>query len=336
MYGTRGASDWRPTCVALGTRLQFDSDIDIRGYAADNETALIALWNATMWSDPIDAVTWRTRFLLDPNFLCDTCLVATLPDGEIVGFVLGMFDWAWANPIRADSEAWIVGFGVREQHRRRGVARTLFDQLEWLWRASGVCRVTIGPYIPSYVTPGIDEAAYPEAVRFAAAWGAATQSRPLSMKASLTGYRSAVTPDRVGALGSAGIRIRPMTPVDILPLLTFLERHFPHWRADAASVLSELYGSDPRAVTMHVAEDGGRIIGYAQSRSERFGPFGVDEAYRGRGVGAALLSTTLLVMRARGYHAAWFLWTSDRAAKLYREHGFEEVRRFAMMSKTLG
>ncbi len=312
-----------------------NNGFEIRSYASGDETGLITLWNATMWADPIDSFAWRTRYLLDPNFVREACLVAVLPDGRIVGFVLGMFDWPGTHPNSVDGEAWVVGFGVHEQHRRRGVARTLFDQLERLWQSTGVGRITIGPYIPSYVTPGIDASAYPEAVGFAAAWGAETRSRPLSMKASLTGYRSALTPNRIAALDSTGIRIRPANPADILPLLTFLERHFPHWRPDAASVLADLYGSNPRAVTMHVAEDDGRIIGYAQSRNERFGPFGVHEAYRGRGVGAVLLSTTLAGMRARDFHAAWFLWTSDRAAKLYREHGFEEVRRFALMSKTL-
>ena len=51
----------------------------------------------------------------------------------------------------------------------------------------------------------------------------------------------------------------------------------------------------------------------------------------GRGIGAVLLTCTLQAMRARGYHCAWFLWTDDRAAKLYRQHGFEEARRFALM-----
>jgi GNAT superfamily N-acetyltransferase len=86
---------------------------------------------------------------------------------------------------------------------------------------------------------------------------------------------------------------------------------------------------------MFVAEQGGQIIGYAQSRNERFGPFGVNEEFRGQGIGAVLLSNVLLSMRSKGFHCAWFLWTSDRAAKLYREHGFDEVRRFALMSKTI-
>ena len=41
-------------------------------------------------------------------------------------------------------------------------------------------------------------------------------------------------------------------------------------------------------------------------------------------------------MRAQGFHSAWFLWTSDRTAKLYGQHGFAEVRRFVMMSQEIG
>lgn len=313
------------------------TELHIRPYRPEDEEHLIALWNVTMWVDPIDSATWRTRYLLDPNFVTDTCLVATTSRGErIFGFVLGMTGKSGDTRDEHPSEAWIVAFGVDEHYRRQGVARALFDRLEASWRTAGIVRITIGPYIPSYVTPGVDERAYAEAVLFLQAGGAETQARPLSMKASLTGYRSA--PEMLqtsSGLESAGVFIRPVEPRDIVPLLQFLDDHFVHWRPDAASVLSELYGSNPRSVTMHVAEEHGQIIGYAQSRSERFGPFGVDQAYRGRGVGAVLLSTTLLAMRAQGFHCAWFLWTSDQAAKLYRQHGFEEVRRFALMVKSL-
>lgn len=313
------------------------TDLAIRPYAAGDEAHVLALWNATMWADPIDSATWRTRYLLDANFAAGACLVAI--DGKgggAVGFVLGMTAKNAATHSPHLSDAWIVAFGVAEPYRRQGVARALFDQLEATWRGTGVGKVTVGPYIPSYVTPGVDEHSYAEAVRFLRAWGAETLSRPLSMKVSLTGYRpSEASLALVGNLESTGIRVRPADPSDIMPLLQFLDEHFAHWRPDATSVLADLYGSDSRAVTMHVAEEQGRIIGYAQSRGERFGPFGVNEAHRGRGIGTVLLSSTLLAMRARGFHCAWFLWTSDRAAKLYGEHGFEEVRRFKLMAKTL-
>lgn len=313
------------------------TDITIRPYLANDEPHLIRLWNRAMWADPIDTAIWRTRYLLDPNFDARECLVAFDPGTyEPVGFVLGMTMKSGDARLPGPPDAWIVGFGVDERHRRQGIGTALFEGLERTWFEAGMSRITVGPYVPGYVAPGIDEAAYPEAIQFLRAWGAETTKRPLSMKVSLTGYRPAPTvPDLASSLESAGIHVRQVEPADILPLLQFLYRHFAHWRADAASVLADLYGSDPRAVTMHVTVEQGQIIGYAQSRNERFGPFGVNETYRGRGVGAVLLSATLLAMRARGFHCAWFLWTSDRAAKLYREHGFEEVRRFALMAKTL-
>lgn len=303
----------------------------IQPYAASDERDLIAAWNEAMWADPIDARAWRLRYLLDPYFDPASCLVARVGDA-IAGFVLGMR--------RADSspeDGWVVGFGVRHAWRRQGIATALFLALESTWRTSGVRKIAIGPWIPHYVTPGVDIAAYPEAVSFIASRGGEITSRPLSMKASLTGYRPpAGLDDRRRALTAAGVDVRPAGATDILPLMEFLGNEFPHWRADAAGVLRERFGGDPSTTTMHVALDRGQIAGYAQSRAERFGPFGVSDAQRGLGIGALLLASTMQAMRASGYHCAWFLWTSDRAARLYRQHGFEEVRRFALMEIDLG
>lgn len=305
-------------------------DIDIRPYDMADETALLACWNAAMWADPIDALTWRGRYLLDPGFAPETTPVAVDRDsGELVGFVHG-----YTAP--GGTDAWVVGFGVREDRRRQGIATALMDAFEGAARRAGAIRILYGPYIPSYLTPGVDVAAYADAVAFLTAIGASEGARPLSMKASLTNYRpEAGVGQREDELSDEGIIVRRAEPDDIVPLLQFLEAHFPHWKGDATGVMRDLFGGDPRGVTLHVAEDNGEIIGYAQTRAERFGPFGVDEAYRGRGVGAVLLSRTLRAMRAQGFHSAWFLWTSDRTAKLYRQHGFEEVRRFVMMTKEL-
>lgn len=305
-------------------------DLRVRPYEAMDEQPIVALWNASMWADPIDPLAWRTRYLLDPNFNPASCLVATI-DGVPQGFALGMNQRQGGG-----TTAWIVGFGVAPSHRRQGIATALFGALEETWRESGIERIVIGPYIPSYVTPGVDESAYPGAIDFLQAIGATTLNRPLSMKVSLTGYRPVPRAlDVTARLLSESVSIRPVQPADILPLLTFLEDHFPHWRGDATGVMAELFGGDPGHVTLHIAEEHGIIVGYAQSRAERFGPFGVNESCRGRGIGAALLARVLPAMRARGFHSAWFLWTSDRAARLYREHGFEEVRRFALMEKQI-
>jgi len=88
-------------------------------------------------------------------------------------------------------------------------------------------------------------------------------------------------------------------------------------------------------VGMMVAFRGEEVVGYAQHRAERFGPFGVNPDLRSRGIGRVLLAHMLLEMRKKGYHAAWFLWTGDYAAKLYSQCGFHEVRRFAVLKKDL-
>ena len=85
-----------------------------------------------------------------------------------------------------------------------------------------------------------------------------------------------------------------------------------------------------------MAVEAGRVLGFAQSEGERFGPFGVAGSARGRGIGAALLVHMLAEMQARGLCSAWFLWTDDATAdRLYRAVGFRETRRYAILRKAL-
>lgn len=307
--------------------------LTIRPYAAGDETALLDCWQRTMWADPIDLRTWRARYLLDPHFDPRNCPVAVTGD-TVAGFILGFDRSVTTDPLHATGrDAWLVAFGVDEAHRRQGIATALLDALVTRWSTDGVARLQAGPWIPGYLTPGVDVTAYPEAIAMLATLGGRELGRSLSMRAMLTGYRAAAgTDDTEHRLRTEGLVVRPVEARDILPLIAFLEREFPHWRGDATDVLQALFAGDGRHVTMHIALDRGEIAGYAQSRLERFGPFGVDERQRGRGIGAVLLSRTLRAMRAQAFHTAWFLWTSDRAARLYQHHGFTEVRRFASIT----
>lgn len=300
----------------------------IRPYEATDEAGVLAAWNRAMWADSLDAFRWRSTYLLDPNFTPEECPVAEDTEtGEIVGFALGFTDTHGGS-----ADAWIVGFGMVPEHRRKGIGTALIERLKEMWRERGVPIVHVGPYIPSYLTPGVDVSAYADGIAFLKTVGAVEGGRPVSMKANLTNYRvrDSVTPLRE-KLAAEGIAFRAASAEDILPLLQFMQEHFAHWVPDARRALQGIVRGDAASTTLQVATDNGEIIGYAQTDRERFGPFGVNEAYRGRGIGGVLLSRTLVAMRAQGYHSAWFLWTSDRTAKLYGEHGFEEVRRFQMM-----
>jgi N-acetylglutamate synthase-like GNAT family acetyltransferase len=155
------------------------------------------------------------------------------------------------------------------------------------------------------------------------------------MRALLTGYVPADDVEGTATrLAGSGITIRPASAADAMPLLQFAGNHFPHWEAYVRGNLRSLISAN-EASTLHVALHNGEVIGFALTNGERFGPFGVNEAYRGQGVGAVLLSRALCAMRARNIHTAYFLWTSDQTARLYARHGFEIVRRFTMVSKKM-
>lgn len=306
--------------------------LQIRPYDVADEAGLLDVWNTGMWADPISEATWRSVYLTDPNFRREHCLVATAA-GSVVGFVLAFAPADNAPPLESTiREGWVVGFGTLPEFRRRGIASALFDTLERAVLAIGIGRLMIGPYIPSYITPGVDIVAYPDAVTFLEHRGASSLSSPLSMKVSLTGY---VARPAGGTHSGTALVVREASAADLVPCMEFIRSEFPHWVPDVATVASQIFGGDPLTVSLLIALDNDGVVGFAMSRGERFGPFGVREQARGRGIGGRLLSATLMTMRAKGFHCAWFLWTNDRAARLYEAHGFAEVRRFALMAREL-
>jgi len=308
----------------------------IRPYQPHDEAAVIRVWNRAMGADPIDATTWWAKVLLDPNFDPDGCLVAEI-DGAVVGFLLSIrrrvpfFDTGF-EPDRG----WITAFGVDPDHQRRGIGGSLLDAALKRFDRLGVNHVGISPYVPNYFIPGPDTVAYASAIDLLLKRGFRTISRPISMQADLAQLRnSSISAEQITALLETGIEIRPVASSDIVPLLGFIRANFSaDWHREATAVLSDLFVGDGRNVGLIIAARAGDVLGYAQHRGERFGPFGVRPDQRGNGIGGAILAEMLDAMRQKSLHVAWFLWTDETAARLYERHGFREVRRFAVMERT--
>lgn len=308
--------------------------VSIRSFAGSDLSALVRLWNRTMSDDPINDQRLQLNFIFDSHFDPNGLLVATADD-DLVGFVLGLTPRADMPSDNAIGTGVIVAIGIDASHRRQGVGTELLEQLEAHWRDSEVSTVQVGPWVPIYLTPGIDDSAYPGAIEFFTARGYEVGGRPVSMRALLTGYVPAPDVENINdALTVKGVDIRPALGDDAISLLAFAEQHFLHWLSYVRGNLRALVVADD-ASTLHIAVDGDDVIGFALTNGERFGPFGVNESYRGQGVGAVLLSRALCAMRAANIHTAYFLWTSDQTARLYGRHGFEIVRRFTMVSKNL-
>jgi len=100
-------------------------------------------------------------------------------------------------------------------------------------------------------------------------------------------------------VAEAGVSIRRVEPWDRLRLRTFIEKEFGPWW----SVETELaYSQHP--ITAFLATQERVVVGFAAyecSRRGYFGPTGVRQDLRGKGIGAALLLRSLQSMWETGY-----------------------------------
>lgn len=309
----------------------------IRPYAGGDEARLLGLWNQTMYLDPLSPSIFRTKVLMDLNFLPEGLMVAQAGE-ELVGFVLSISRQIpqFTDGLEPDL-GWITGFGVRTEFRRRGIGTRLLEAAISRLRGLGCKKILLSPYTPNYFIPGVDVDGYSEAVTFLKQAGWVVQSQPISMQANLNGFN---IPENIlaleGALAQEEIVIRPVESADLPALFPFIQRNFGwDWVRFAQDYLLELMGRGADDIVFLVALQGGQIIGYCQQRRERFGPFGVAPEVRNRGVGRVLLFKCLAEMSSRAFHCAWFLWTDEDAARLYSLAGFKKARQFVVMEYRL-
>lgn len=100
-------------------------------------------------------------------------------------------------------------------------------------------------------------------------------------------------------LSAQGCNIRRARPFEITHVRQFIEETFSIAWADEVSV-----GFAYKPVTVYIATREGNVIGFAGYECTRrgfFGPTGVIESERGRGIGKALLIASLWGLRELGY-----------------------------------
>jgi len=103
----------------------------------------------------------------------------------------------------------------------------------------------------------------------------------------------------LNTLKEEGITVRRPNPWEQKELREFIVEHFSERWADEASVA---FANKP--ISCFVAMDGDQVVGfggYECSRRNYFGPTGVAESYRKKGIGTALLLTCLEGLRELGY-----------------------------------
>jgi mycothiol synthase len=163
---------------------------------------------------------------------------------------------------------------------------------------------------------------------------------PVAMNRSLLYFQM---PDAVQQLitqrEAEGFTFGTVQDGDLYALIQFANQAFnPDWgRAIREGLLQGL-----PTERILVAKKDDHIVGFClyggyEGIPERFGPFGVDPTYQGKGLGKILLYQCLRLMRREGLHGAWFLWTGEKTAAghLYKKVDFQVTRQFHVLKKIL-
>lgn len=228
-------------------------------------------------------------------------------------------------------EGWILWAGFTDHDAFDSL---LLEQVEE-FRRLGVNRVRYSPFTPNYFLPGVDRDNYPELYGALHDLGFRTVSTAIAMSKDLA------VKEEVSSMGLKDIQIEFFENSYMGELLDFIRSNFnSDWYYRAENVAAN---GENEQICLAISK--GRIVGYSMFSGpegkhwtlagERFGPFGVREDLRGKGIGQALLGKTLHAMKARGIKSAYFLWTDEKASHLYSRFGFQIKREFDIMELNL-
>ena len=313
------------------------AEITISPFQPGDLEGVLSVLNRTLTTDPITSEVFQRKVLLDLSFNPEGAPV--VKDGDkVVGFMLGQVRKYLMEEQAPDFDrGYIVLMAVDPDYQRKGMGSRLWEHVQAYFKSKNVKVATCSTYAPNYFWPGVDIVTYAGAVEFFKKQGFTVPVTVLAMDAPLVNFK---TPDWIiekeKTLAAEGVIIDTLKPEYILPLLEHLRTCFPgDWqRFERESMVRMTRGHFNRG-QIYVAMSGDKCVGFCQHDNEHFGPFGVDDKERGRGIGAVLLLRCLKGMRAMGMHNAWFASTTDDAARVYAYGGFVETRRYAIMKKAL-
>lgn len=300
----------------------------LRNFEDGDEKGVVELWNRCLVRDPITPGIFRRKVILDPNFDPAGCTVA-VAGGEVVGFMLALVRRVPMPGIGLqENTGWITSFFVHPAYRQRGIGSSMLNRALEFFRQERRAEVWVSPYTPHYFFPGVDVDAYPEALRLLEAHGFAEDHRVVGMSRKLLDFTvppAVVEIEKV--LEGEGIRVITLEPRYIPGLLKFMQENFPgDWERVVREKLEREADED---ITVAVRQ--GEVVGYCQHEGERFGPFGVSPALRGRNIGTVLFHRTVERMKARGYKHLWLAWTHGAARRFYENHGLAVDRTHAIL-----
>ena len=298
-------------------------------------TAVVECWNAELRYDPISEKRFESLYLFNEDF--DPALLQlALVDEKVVGFCLGIkrkvsYNTAGLEP----HKGWILNIAVLQEYQKQGIGTTLLQLVEQELTNQGASTIIVGAYTPNYLVPGVD-LRYEKGLGFFKKHQYITSNEAVSMQRSLFQFEMPeYSKNKIKELAAEGIVIKNYTKQYYSKLMNFLAKEFsPGWMRNFTIALQRCEAEETVIICLDKEDN---ILGYCMRKLDgndaRFGPIGVAEAERSKGLGGVLFDRQMLEMKKRGIYCAYFLWTSGPAVKFYQRHGMEVFRTFEVMAK---
>lgn len=292
------------------------------------KSAILGLWNATMISDPLSEKRFLEKIILDKDFNPDLCLVAVKED-EVVGFLWSVVE---------GQDGWINAVCIDEENQSQGIGSALIMSMLKEMKEQGVTDITVGAHGSTYLYPGVDCQSYPRVKLLFEKFGFKTFSEAVSMERSLFDFRKTKAYQAlVDNVKKQGFHLNQFYLQDAEELIAFVEPHFgKKWARNVQQAILENKAHDTILV---LRDEEDAVVGYAQraidGNPDRFGPFGVMETLRGKGLGTVLFNEMLFHMFSKGITHVYFLWTGGNAQRFYEKNGMTVYREYVLMKKRI-
>ncbi|MGQ9515078.1 MAG: GNAT family N-acetyltransferase [Thermoproteota archaeon] len=235
--------------------------------------------------------------ILDPNFDPRLTVIA-LDKGEPVGVVIGAIRTKVPPEIAGNEHGWIKLIAIHPRYRETGLGHQLILFIEKSLSSMGAKDIRVSDFAGWYFWPGID-IRYQDLIRFFSDHGYSKVSESLEYEVDLSGLKTpSLILEREVSLIESGYSFSVALKDQKEKVTEWVRSNFgPLWSHEASEAFRH------RTPSVILASKGDSIVGFAAHGAlelDWFGPIGVIESERNKGIGSVLLFKSLISMKEEG------------------------------------